>query len=57
VKKGANTEAKDEDGSTPLHWASAKSHLPVVEHLVKKGADTEAKDEVRHTDSLFSEAQ
>ena len=31
---------------TPLHWACAKGHLPVVEILVDHGADVEAKDKV-----------
>lgn len=32
---------------TPLHWACAKGHLPIVELLVEMGADLEAKDKVR----------
>ena len=33
-------------GTTPLMYATANGHLPVVEYLVEKGADVEAKDDV-----------
>ena len=57
VKKGADMEAKGAYDNTPLHHASVNGHLPVVEFLVENGADMEAKEKVRHTDSLFREAQ
>ena len=44
VKAGANVEAKDNDGYTPLIIASAKGHLDTVTYLVKEcGANVEAK--------------
>jgi ankyrin repeat protein len=37
--RGANIEAKDRDGETPLHIASAKGHLAVVKALLSSGAN------------------
>jgi ankyrin repeat protein len=37
--RGANTEAKDRNGYTPLHWASMKDHVAVVKALVSGGAN------------------
>jgi ankyrin repeat protein len=36
---GANTEARNALGDTPLHGASRRGHLPVVKALVSCGAD------------------
>jgi ankyrin repeat protein len=36
---GANTEAKDNDGNTPLHLASLEGHLAIAKALVSGGAD------------------
>jgi ankyrin repeat protein len=41
---GANTEAKDHNGDTPLHLAISSGHLPVVKALVSSGADILAVD-------------
>ena len=35
-----------QDGSTPLHAASKRDHLEVVEELLARGADVQAKDNV-----------
>jgi len=35
-------EARDGDGGTPLHWAAAEGHLPVVQYLCGEGADKDA---------------
>jgi len=43
IAKGADLEAKDKDGSTPLHIAAQCGHRKVVELLLQKGADIEAK--------------
>ena len=34
-------------GSTSLHFASGKGHLPVVMALLERGADVGARDKVR----------
>jgi ankyrin repeat protein len=41
---GADVNAKDDHGETPLHWASQRGHVHVVQALVEHGADAEAKD-------------
>jgi ankyrin repeat protein len=41
---GADIEAKDNDGRTPLQWASLRGHVQVVQALVEHGTDIEAKD-------------
>ena len=47
---GANIEARDEYGSTPLHWASLFSESPgIVGLLLDKGADIEARDKMGRT--------
>ena len=35
---------RDEQGKTPLHYACAKDHLPIVVFLISKGAQINAKD-------------
>jgi ankyrin repeat protein len=46
---GADIEAKNRFGSTPLLEATLKGHLPVVNELLEHGADTEAKDNLGNT--------
>jgi ankyrin repeat protein len=41
---GADVNAKDSDGDTPLHWASMKGYVQVVVDLLGRGADIEAKE-------------
>ena len=45
IANGANANAKDEDGATPLHLAADTGHKDIVELLISKGADVNAKDE------------
>ena len=33
------SDAKDNDGDTPLHWAACREHTEVVELLLERGAD------------------
>ena len=39
ISKGVNVSEKDNDGYTPLHWASWGCHLKIVELLISYGAD------------------
>lgn len=41
---GANVNARERNGRTPLHHAANNGHLEVIELLVRSGADTEARD-------------
>ena len=45
LKAGADVNAKDKVGMTPLHWAAANNPSPaVLEVLLKAGADPRAMD-------------
>ena len=44
LDKGANTEARNEHGLTPLHHAAAKGTPANIATLLDKGADIEARD-------------
>ena len=44
LSKRADVSARDNDGSTPLHWAAAMGHRDVVTLLLARGADVNAKD-------------
>lgn len=44
----ALTNARDTDGSTPLHCASWKGIVPVVELLLKRGAEVNATNQNDH---------
>ena len=41
VEHGADVSAQDEDGRTPLHWASSRGDVDVARMLVERGADTD----------------
>ena len=50
IDAGANVNAKNADGRTPLHYAATHSRLPsAVIALLDAGADPKAKDEVGRT--------
>jgi ankyrin repeat protein len=49
IDRGADIEAKDEDGRTPLHYAVGKNSLDVTRLLIDRGADIEAKDNTGQT--------
>ena len=44
LAQGAEVDAKDDGGMTPLMWASEEGHLDVVQVLITKGADVNAKE-------------
>jgi ankyrin repeat protein len=35
---GANVEAKDDNGETPLDWAKHRNHLAAIEAMLRKGS-------------------
>jgi ankyrin repeat protein len=49
VHLGADINAKDDQGNTPLYYAAHYGHFEIVEYLVAKGAD--------QTDLLYKAAQ
>lgn len=44
IEAGANVNAKDKDGDTPLHLAVRFNDLGLVQLLLKNGADPTIKD-------------
>jgi ankyrin repeat protein len=42
VERGADIEAQDLGGHTPLHFAAAESRLEAVKELVERATDKEA---------------
>ena len=46
LQAGANLEARNENGLTPLHWATTSE---AVTALLQAGANLEARDEYRGT--------
>lgn len=43
LDKGLDPNIRDTDrGSTPLHWASTKGHIDIIEALINAGADVNA---------------
>ena len=47
IAKGAEVNAKSEDGSTPLHFAASRNAAEVARLLIAKGAEVNAKKEER----------
>ena len=44
IAAGADVNAKDDYGLTPLHFAAGAGHKEIVELLIAKGADVNTKD-------------
>lgn len=49
MQKGANVNAKDPSGSTPLHEAVINGDMNGVEILTDSGADIKARDDMDDT--------
>jgi len=49
LENGANPNAKDNTGHTPLHWAAIEGHVDVVRVLLDRGANPNAKNNTGHT--------
>ena len=43
IERGADVNAKEEYGNTPLHWASIENHIELAKLLIERGADVNAK--------------
>ena len=48
IANGADVNARDKDGETPLHKASSRGEKEIIELLIAKGADVNAKDNSSH---------
>ena len=49
LKKGANPNARDAYGGTPLHNAAFKSNLKMLKELIKKGGIPNAENDLGQT--------
>ncbi len=48
IANGADVNARDKDGETPLHKTSSRGEKEIIELLIAKGADVNAKDNSSH---------
>ena len=57
LQAGADPNAPDDDGLTPLHWGAENSNPMVVTHLLDAGADLNARDNDGYTALHWAAAQ
>ncbi len=53
IEQGADINVKDDDGWTPLIYASRLGHLDLVKYLVENGADVSVKDGIEGWTALI----
>jgi ankyrin repeat protein len=56
IDRGADVEAEDEYGRTPLHWASLNNYVAIAKLLIEAGADVKAKNVYGHTSLHYASA-
>ena len=44
IEKGADIHEKNNNGRTPLHFATSRGHTEIAMTLIEKGADFKARD-------------
>ena len=44
IEHGVNVNVQDKSGQTPLHEASSRGHLEMVEFLIQNGAKVDIQD-------------
>ena len=49
VSTGAEVNAKDKNGRTPLHWATLQKNIEIIQYLVSKGANVNEKNNDNET--------
>jgi ankyrin repeat protein len=54
IARGANMNARDDRGYTPLHWAALRRHKEVAEVLVRCGANVDSLDEAGRTPAMIA---
>ena len=57
LRAGADPNAPDDNGLTPLHWGAENSNPMVVTHLLEAGADVRARDNDGYTALHWAAAQ
>jgi ankyrin repeat protein len=57
LKKGANVNARDAQGRTPVMAATYARHANAVEALIRAGADVNARDEMLNNPFLYAGAE
>ena len=54
IMNGANIDAKNRSGSTPLHWAVSRNKEPIAKLLIEFGADINVADNMGNTPLHFA---
>ena len=57
LSQGANANARDENGFTPLHMACSRGHVETLDELLKCGPNVDAQDQLGQTALHYSAAK